>query len=115
MSAPGEDWRDRYFAIGEWVGDLEFLPPAHFKRIATTVAAIKCHLEGLIRLEPPEDSLEVDEEESIIVKHGKGSPKVIASAGEIIASSFVASFVQNKTKVSRFILSHLDSLTALFL
>ena len=108
MSAPDKDWRDRYLAIGEWVGDLEFLPPL-------TVAAIKHHLEGLICLEPPEDSLEVDEEESIIVKHGKGSPKVIASAGEIIASSSVAPFVQNETKVSCFILSHLDHLTALFL
>ena len=97
------------------MGDLEFLPPAHFERIATTVAAIKRHLEDLIRLEPLKDSSEVDEEESIVIKHGRGSPKVVASAGEIVASSSVASFVQNETKVSCFILSHLDSLTDLFL
>ena len=115
MSAPDDNWQDRYLAIGGWVGDLKFLPPAHFKRIATTVAAIKRHLENLIRLEPPADSSEVDEEESIVVKHGRGSPKVIASAGEVVASSSVASFVQNETKVSRFILCHLDSHTNLFL
>ena len=97
------------------MGDLEFLPPAHFKRIATTVAAIKRHLENLIHLEPPEDSSEVDEEESIVVKHGRGSPKVVASAGEVVASSSVASFIQNETKVSHFILCHLDSHTNLFL
>ena len=66
-------------------------------------------------MEPPEDSSEVDEEESIVVKHGKGSPKVVTSAGEIVASLSVASFVQNETKVSRFILSYLDSLTALWI
>ena len=55
MSTPDDDWRDQYLAIGGWVGDLEFLPPARFKQIATAVAAIKRHLENST-LQSPTDS-----------------------------------------------------------
>ena len=68
-----EDWREQYLGITDWVADLEFLPPAHFQRIATMLQDIVKRLKGLISLEPPDDGSDF-EQSSIKVKRGAPVP-----------------------------------------
>ena len=82
----------------DWLPELEFVPPIHFRQIAAAIHYITGHLEGLILLEGPTDDgddSEFAENASIKVKHQKSPSKAHDQDDEEIV------YIQNETRVSQ--------------
>ena len=96
--------------MSDWLPELEFIPPIHFRQIAAAIHYITGHLEGLILLEGPIDDgndSEFAEDTSIKVKHQKSPSKTSGPNTKRVK------YIQNETRVSQplFALLPLSSLT----